>query len=411
MQNPLIESVQDHITKYFSENLPEVNVYHNLFHTKAVVDEVNVIAKAENMKDEDLEILNVAAWFHDIGYVQKCVGHEEISIGYARKFLEQQNLSPDKINTVLNCILATKVPQSPKNKLEEILCDADLHHLGTKKFEEFGDMLRLEIEKRTGKVFSDVEWLEKSVNFYNQHKFFTDYAKTEYETQKQLNLMKLEKRLKKARKKYDQHELAEKKLELQEQKFQEKIKSEKKADRGIETMFRNVMRTHVEFSGMADSKANIMISVNTLIITLLVSILIRKLDSNPHLIIPTALLVTTSLITLVYAILVTRPKVSSGTFTIEDIKSKKTNLLFFGNFYKMSINDFSWGMKEMMNDKDYLYDSMIKDFYYLGQVLGLKYKHLRLCYTIFMYGMIISVIAFVIAFITYPATDLGPLIE
>jgi hypothetical protein len=139
--------------------------------------------------------------------------------------------------------------------------------------------------------------------------------------------------------------------------------------------------------------------------------MVRKLDTNPHLIIPTAMLTLTSLIALVYAILVTRPKVTRGIFTKEEIKEKKVNLLFFGNFHKMSLDDFKWGTQEMVKDKDYLYDNMIVDFYYLGQVLGQKYQKLRICYTFFMYGLIISVLAFAIAFILYPGTDLGPLLE
>jgi len=155
-----------------------------------------------------------------------------------------------------------------------------------------------------------------------------------------------------------------------------------------------------------------MISVNTLILTILVTVMLRKLDTNPQLIIPTAMLTLTSLVTLVYAILVTRPKVTSGMFTQQEIKEKKVNLLFFGNFFNMSLKDFTWGMQELIADKDYLYSSMITDFYYLGQVLGAKYKKLRICYTFFMYGVIISVIAFAIAFILYPdGTNLGPILE
>jgi hypothetical protein len=187
---------------------------------------------------------------------------------------------------------------------------------------------------------------------------------------------------------------------------------EKSASRSFETIYRNIVRTHVDFSSMADTKANIMISVNTLVLTIIVSIMVRKLDTNPHLIIPTAMLAITSLIALVYAILVTRPKVTRGIFTKEEIKEKKVNLLFFGNFHKMSLDDFKWGTQEMVKDKDYLYDNMIVDFYYLGQVLGQKYEKLRICYTFFMYGLIISVIAFAIAFIFFSGgTDLGPLIE
>ena len=157
---------------------------------------------------------------------------------------------------------------------------------------------------------------------------------------------------------------------------------------------------------MADNKANIMISINTLIIGGIVTILMRKLDSNPHLIIPTFLLLTVSLVCIILAIRVTRPSLTEGKFTKEDIKQKKTNLLFFGNFYNMGLEDFSWGMKEMMNDRDYLYGSMIKDFYFLGQVLGKKYRYLRVCYTIFLIGLILSVIAFAIVYIFYPFTEL-----
>jgi hypothetical protein len=107
-------------------------------------------------------------------------------------------------------------------------------------------------------------------------------------------------------------------------------------------------------------------------------------------------------------VLVTRPKITSGRFTKDDIYKKKTNLLFFGNFFNMELPDFEWGMKEMMNDKEFLYSSMIKDFYFLGQVLGKKYKHLRICYTIFMFGLIAAVLAYVAAVLLYPgATNLN----
>ncbi len=86
-----------------------------------------------------------------------------------------------------------------------------------------------------------------------------------------------------------------------------------------------------------------------------------------------------------------------GVFTEEDIVSKKTNLLFFGNFHKMKREQYEWGMKEMMKDADYLYTSLIRDIYFLGVVLGKKYRMLRIAYTIFMFGLIISVIAFLIA--------------
>jgi hypothetical protein len=326
--------------------------------------------------------------------------------------LAENHYEREKIEKVEKAILATKIPQSPQNKIEEVLCDADLHHLGSKDFFERNEILRIEFEKVSGKQFTDIEWLNSTIEFMSSHKYFTHYAHDKYDELKNSHLAKLQKRLrKKIEKKNDVH-LKDEKIALEKEKIKKKKTGEKLAERGIETMFRNVMRTHVSFSSMADNKANIMISVNTLLITAIIAVLARKLDANPHLIIPTAILTIFSLVTLIFAVIVTRPKITDGRFTKEDIEQKRANLLFFGNFFNVNLEDFTWGMEEMMKDRDYLYGSMIKDFYYLGQVLGKKYKYLRICYTIFMYGIIISVIAFAIAIIFYPGTtELGSLIE
>jgi len=112
-------------------------------------------------------------------------------------------------------------------------------------------------------------------------------------------------------------------------------------------------------------------------------------------------LVAVGLVTVVFAILSVRPNVSAGRFTREDIKNKKTNLLFFGNFHNMGLTEYDWGMKEMMKDSDYLYGSLIKDIYFNGTVLATKYKYLRLSYSVFMYGFVASIVAFIVALLLY----------
>ena len=141
-------------------------------------------------------------------------------------------------------------------------------------------------------------------------------------------------------------------------------------------------------------------SVNAIIISIALSSIVPKLDSpsNAHLVIPTFIMLMFSVICIVFAILSTRPKVTSGTFTRKDIEDRKVNLLFFGNFYKMPLEEYEWAVNEMMKDNTYLYNSMIKDLYYLGIVLEKKYKLLRITYTIFMVGIIISFLAFFFAF-------------
>lgn len=412
MNSDFIKTIKTYINHLYTESAPSENVYHDYTHTKGVIESAEKIAKSLNLSKDDIEIIIIAAYFHDVGYIDTREKHEERSAEIAKNFLAENHFEREKIEKVEGCILATKIPQSPKNQLEEIICDADLHHLGTKDFFERNEIFRLELEKIMDVPFSDIEWLKSTIDFMASHKYFTSYAQEKYEEQKNHNLVKLQKRLRKKIEKQEHASLKDAKIEIEKEKIKSKKNEEKKAERGIETMFRNVMRTHVSFSAMADNKANIMISVNTLLITAVIAVLARKLDSNPHLIIPTAILTIFSLITLIFAILVTRPKITDGSFTKEDIENKKANLLFFGNFFNVSLDDFTWGMEEMMKDRNYLYGSMIKDFYFLGQVLGQKYKYLRICYTIFMYGLIISVIAFAIAVILNPGqTELGSLID
>lgn len=410
--NALIAKVEDYVVRLYKDKNSAYHCYHSLNHAKEVVQVIDEMTDALNISPEDKEALIIAGWFHDVGYFEADKGHEEVSVRYAEKFLNQNNYPAEQIKKIKECILATKVPTNPQNILEQIICDADLHHLGKKDIEEKSELFRLELETKNICHPTDIEWIENNINFLNEHSFYTDYAKKEFGIQKNINQHLFEKKLKKLKKKEKKDRILESKIDLQRKKLENKIEEEKRSGRGVETMFRNIMRTHVEFSGMADNKANIMITVNTLLLTIIISVLIRKLDSNPHLILPTALLTIVSLVTLIYAILVTRPKVTSGTFTKADIINKKANLMFFGNFFNMDLKEFTWGMKSMMEDKDYLYETMIRDFYYLGQVLGEKYKQLRRCYTIFMYGMIVSVIAYAIAFITNPEiTNLTPLIE
>ncbi|HEX9740136.1 MAG TPA: Pycsar system effector family protein [Ignavibacteriaceae bacterium] len=400
----LLEKASEYASGIISEKLPKGIVYHNLDHTKEVVTTAEEIGKNSGLSSDDMEMLLIAAWFHDSGITETYNNHEEKSAQIAREFLAMNKYPDEKINTISNLIIVTKIPQNPKNPLEEIICDADISHIGRKGFNTRSQLLRAEWETLQNKKITDFEWLKSNIEFVAGNKFRTRYAKQNFEKQRLKNLDKLQKKLRK--------EVTEMPPAINEESnFTEtdKIRKDKGGERGVETMFRNVIRTHVEFSGMADNKANIMISVNTLVLTAIIAILARKLDANPHLIIPTALITLVSLTTLVIATIVTRPKITSGTFTKEDIEKKKANLLFFGNFYNMDLKNFEWGMRELINDKDYLYGSMIKDFYYLGQVLGHKYKYLRICYNIFMYGLIISVIAFAVAVFIHPETDLGSL--
>ena len=212
-----------------------------------------------------------------------------------------------------------------------------------------------------------------------------------------MNWLKIQKDLRKETAKNEELTLKKK---LKKEDLKRKKAKDDRPDRGIETMYRVTLRNHIKLSDIADTKANILLSVSAIILSIALSTLFPKLDKpdNYYLIYPTLLFLLVSVVTMIFSILSTRPKVTSGTFTKEDVTNRKVNLLFFGNFHKMPLEDFQEGMTELMNDRDYLYKSLMKDLYFLGIVLDKKYRLLRIAYTIFMVGIIISVLAFVIAF-------------
>jgi Pycsar effector protein len=166
--------------------------------------------------------------------------------------------------------------------------------------------------------------------------------------------------------------------------------------RGIETMFRTSYRVHMDLSSLADAKANIMISINGLIISIILAAVAPNLMRHPYIVFPTAVLLVGCLIALVYAVLAARPRVSSKPLTLKDIADNKANILFFGNFANLDEDDFVEGMVDLMEDTEHLYVNMIRDLYGLGKVLQRKFRLLRISYNVFMAALVIGVTLFVI---------------
>ncbi|WP_304130105.1 HD domain-containing protein [Ignavibacterium album] len=192
MNNSLITKSEKYVEAVLSERCPQNYRYHNFSHIKKVVDAAIIISENENINENEKEIVILACLFHDIGYIDICDGHETQSCNYARNFLKKENYPETKIQQIESCILATKIPQQPKNKLEMIVCDADLHHLGSDDYLEVGNNLRYEIEFSHKINFTNEGWLEKTIKFNKSHSYFTDYAKRVYGIKKELNVQNLE---------------------------------------------------------------------------------------------------------------------------------------------------------------------------------------------------------------------------
>ena len=393
-ESSLLQAAKKEATGLLKEKLPVEFVYHNINHTSRVVDSAQeIIDNTTSLNDRQKEVILISAWFHDVGYIDGCKDHETSSQKYAENFLSNHKEDKSFINEVKSCIEATRIKSEPESLPEKLIKDADSSHLAAKDFETTSELLRQEWKLMEIKDYDPEEWVTVNIQMLSSiHQFYTGYAKENWQPKKQENLSELLNKKKKQEKKIEK--------EKQKAKYKADFKNDN-PERSIQTLFRTTLRNHINLSEIADSKANILLSVNAIIISLALSNIIPKLDnpSNQHLMIPSLILVIFSVATIIMSIMSTRPQLTQGKFTKEQVRKREVNILFFGNFHKMTFDNYKWGVDQIMDDKDYVYEALTRDLHSLGIVLARKYNLLRLTYTVFVIGLVLSVTSFLIAFV------------
>jgi len=376
--------VQKFVRDFLTTNLSQSFVFHNIDHAEYVSEKAEFIGLNCGLNNNEINLVKICAWFHDTGFAFDPKNHEDESVKIAESFLLENNINIEVINQIKKCILATKILEIPEDIYSKVLCDADLMHLTEDDYFDRISKMRKEWKNLLEKKISKRKFHKISLDFFEQHHFYTEYGKKELEPKK--------------------HEVY-KELKTEFGKLESKKKKEKESkkkrtySKGVESMLRNTARMQINLSSIADKKSNILISVNAIIISITTTLLVSKFEETPKIIWPTFIFLGFSLITIIFAILSTRPNISSGVFEKKDVNENKVNLLFFGNFYNMKLEEYEWALGELMNNEDRIYSAMIRDQYYLGKVLAKKYQMLRKAYNLFMFGIIISVFAFIIAFI------------
>jgi predicted metal-dependent HD superfamily phosphohydrolase len=388
--NPMVKDVSEYVFNLFKEKLSPDYVYHNYTHTLETVKACKKLSSTYNLTSRDYEILMLAAWFHDTGYVETYRDHEEASIGIMKAYLTG-NYSDDDIAEIESLILATKHGAKADGSLQEIIQDADYINLGRKNFEHRADLLRIEWERILQKKYTEMEWAQVQLQFLIETSFKTEEAISRYNAQRELNIRK-------------QHDKIGK-LAKKESQADEKVSSKpKKEGRGIETLYRSVYDYHINLTSIADNKANIMISINTIIISLVITLFGTGFTfatgdevGSIRFVFPMAFLLLTSLTAVVFAILSARPNVTSKERY--ELSKKESSILFFGNFAQLQIKEFVDQIRLLKEQKQELYDNMSVDIYHLGSVLVKKYRYLTWSYNIFMGGMITCAIGFIVIMI------------
>ncbi len=397
MASALVQDAQAYITELFAKELPTKLTYHTIRHTEAVAKECRALAPAAGLGDDDTEALLLAAWFHDVGYLDVYDGHEFRSMERAGAWLAEHGAGPGRVQLVKDLIKATHRDETPETELQQLLVDADMSNLARKDFRSSAELLRTEWELVLGKTYSNPEWAELQLNFMLQQKYHSEAGKERYKKDFKKNLEEQRDQLKKTEKK-------------NKKKAKEKSETFAEPKRGIETMFRTMYSNHMKLSDMADKKASMMIQLNAVLISVIITYLGANMgkaatlgpmmSGNPVLGIPISILLVTALGSVTTAILSAQPDVTAFKWlkkSPEVANNRRVNLLFFGQFTKLSLDHFQGGMRELMRQKEGLYTNMVTDLYYLGEVLTRKYGLLRTSYTIFMVGLILTALSFAIA--------------
>lgn len=380
----IVEEAMDFVSALLKEELTDQFKFHNYTHTAGVAGLCEKMGKYYNLADKNFENLMLAAWFHDTGFIRCYSGHEGESARIATEFLKAKGFDKSRIDTIQNLILSTKMEVKASNLLEEILHDADVQHIGKKNFFEKGKLLREEWELLLNNTFEEEEWEWIQYRFLTMSEFATQYAREKFGGRKKKNMDKQQTLLNKAQ--------------------TPKLKGfdTEKTGRGTETMYRVSYRNHINLSDIADKKANMMMSINTLILSAIIAIagsgfaMVGGQQVEYYRFgIPMACLLLSSLGSVIFAILSAKPNVTHNLSSNIDLRERKSSILYFGNFTQMPLDRYLSDMESLRGDNKLLYENMSMDLYYLGIVLKKKFRLLQYSYTVFMAGLILAVISLI----------------
>lgn len=386
--HPILAEADHWVYRYLIDHLPHHFVFHNYDHAAEVAEVAQKLAERADLPETARQALLLAAWFHDTGYVGGAEDHEKRSVAIFQEFARDHDLSDDLQRRVSELILSTERDSDPSaDRSERILQDAGLAFLGRKRFERRANLLRLEWENQRAEPYTLLDWQHKMLDWQMSSRFLTAEAHQAYSKRKNKHIADLKEALRKGRKQSIRRQTG------------------KDFGRGVDTVYRVTLRNHINLSSIADGKANMIISINTLVLSILItagsagfSLTDLAVSENVKFIIPVLLLMISSLSAIIFAVLSAIPKVSGQSFTRADVREHNISLLYFGNFLKLPKDEFVRYLRSLKTDQEVLYDDLSRDLYNLGVVLQEKYRLLSIAYRVFVGGLAVSVVVFLVTF-------------
>ncbi len=395
-QSEWIAEAQAHVLELHNKKYDPRLVHHNYHFTTLVVEQVGRLADAEQLIPEKREITLLAAWFANVGYLFNYQDYAHYSQLMAEKFLHAHEYPESLTKKIVQTILNLKKNLYPQDDISKVLSDAYTIASLFLNYEERIALLKLEWEFLLDRKMTHKEWRMWKLQRLLNTQLFTHSAKKSFESV-------LAHLIQNQKAQLDQHDPAGSDngaLATPRKRFGEIER--KVPQRGIQTFFRTNYRNHINLSAIADNKANIMISVNTILVSVLITILSYRniTETTPMILLPVVLFLVTGLVSLIFAVLSARPKITSLNKKPLPPSEARRNIVFFGNFVNLDLDTYEKAMDDLFSDSELLYGNMTRDLYYLGKVLDKKYRYLTISYNVFMVGFITTVLTFLVIWLT-----------
>lgn len=364
-------------------------VFHNYAFTQNVLRQVSQLCRETGANADTTETSQLAAYFLHIGYLFEYEHFLRYSLDQAQRFLALQEYPENGQRNVLRCLQTAATKAIPVALEEKMVADA-VSIARIESFEERNPLLGLERQLIQGQQFTKLEQAEQALNQLLAMRFYTHFAKTKYEPILGKCILNQQIAIEKITRKNPTQPVV-KSENLYENLDESPI-------RAVQTFFRTSFHTHITLSSIADQKANIMISVNSILISVLISILSYRnmAETNPQVVLPVVIFLVTGVTSLIFAVLSARPKVTAFNKDILDKNERLKNIIFFGNFVHLNLQEYEEAMDNLFRNGELLYGNLTRDLYFLGKVLDKKYRYLTVSYNLFMIGFATTVVTFLL---------------
>lgn len=379
----LLPGIRAHVAALYAAYPDTRRVFHAEGLSEFLTEATQQLATAAGATDADAATAAVAGLLYPLGY-RMDAAHPQAAVQQAVR-----QILPNQGTAALEQCLAEIYGQPPTGLPAQLLSDALALTYANGDKHRWADLRQLEQELINGTA-DDIQQAQLRLQTLLGIRYYTPAGRTAAQPHVTAQLLaqkkQLDKRLRQANRPTDDYDGDEPTFHLEDGT----------PVRGAQTYFRVVYRNHINLSAIADNKANIMISVNSILISVLITFLSYRniAETQPMILLPVVIFLVTGLASLVSAVLSARPKVTKLNNDVVTGGQPVRGLAFFGNFAHLPLDRFTSEMDDMFRDGERLYETLTQDLYYLGQVLDKKYRYLTVSYNIFMVGLVVTVVLF-----------------